>query len=75
MGKADVKKTSQDPCCMFHMYAEYPCQINIEPCYQWRAVCMETCKYGLGAGARKPTDEKPQGVLYRAYVLVREETS
>ena len=36
---------------------------------------METCKYGLGAGARKPTDEKQQGVLYRAYVLVREETS
>ena len=29
---------------------------------------METCKYGLGAGMRKPTAERRQGVLYRAYV-------
>ena len=50
-------------------------KIGIKDIDQWRAVCMETCKYGLGAGARKPTAEKPQGVLYRAYVLVREETS
>lgn len=32
---------------------------------------METCKYGLGAGARKPTAEKPQGVLYRAYAQAK----
>ena len=36
---------------------------------------METCKYGLGAGARKPTAEKPQGVLYRAYVWAKVVTS
>ena len=36
---------------------------------------METCKYGLGAGARKPTAEKPQGVLSRAYVLAKAATS
>lgn len=36
---------------------------------------METCKYGLEAGARKPTAEKPQGVLYRAYDLPEVETS
>ena len=36
---------------------------------------METCKYGLGAGARKPTAEKPQGVLYRAYAWARAATS
>ena len=28
---------------------------------------METCKYGLGAGTGKPTAERRQGVLYRAY--------
>lgn len=27
-----------------------------------------TCKYGLGAGTGKPTAERRQGVLYRAYV-------
>jgi hypothetical protein len=30
---------------------------------------VETCKYGLGAGMRKPTAERRQGVLYRAYEI------
>ena len=29
---------------------------------------METCKYGSGAGKRKPTAVKRKGVVYRAYV-------
>ena len=57
------------------MSAKYSYRIQIESCYQWRAVCMETCKYGLGACPRKPTAEKPQGVLYRAYEREREVTS
>lgn len=28
---------------------------------------METCKYGSGAGKRKPTAVKRKGVVYRAY--------
>ena len=28
---------------------------------------METCTYGLGAGTEKPTAERRQGALYRAY--------
>lgn len=31
---------------------------------------METCKYGLGAGTGKPTAERRQGVLYRAYAVL-----
>lgn len=34
---------------------------------------METCKYGLGAGMRKPTAERRQGVLYRAYAELAKE--
>ena len=30
---------------------------------------METCKYGSGAGKRKPTAVKRKGVVCRAYVL------
>lgn len=30
---------------------------------------METCKYGSGAGKRKPTAVKRKGVVYRAYEL------
>lgn len=30
---------------------------------------METCKYGSGAGKRKPTAVKRKGVVYRAYKL------
>ena len=30
---------------------------------------METCKYGSGAGKRKPTAVKRKGVVYRAYAL------
>ena len=31
---------------------------------------METCTYGLGAGTEKPTAERRQGALYRAYSSV-----
>ena len=31
---------------------------------------METCKYGSGAGKRKPTAVKRKGVVYRAYKLL-----
>lgn len=30
---------------------------------------METCKYGSGAGKRKPTAVKRKGVVCRAYAL------
>ena len=30
---------------------------------------METCKYGSGAGKRKPTAVKRKGVVCRAYKL------
>lgn len=30
---------------------------------------METCKYGSGAGKRKPTAVKRKGVVYRAYTI------
>lgn len=33
---------------------------------------METCKYGSGAGKRKPTAVKRKGVVCRAYKLVSE---
>ena len=29
---------------------------------------METCKYGSGAGKRKPTAVKRKGVVCRAYI-------
>ncbi len=31
---------------------------------------METCKYGSGAGKRKPTAVKRKGVVCRAYKLL-----
>lgn len=31
---------------------------------------METCKYGSGAGKRKPTAVKWKGVVCRAYLYV-----
>ena len=31
---------------------------------------METCKYGSGAGKRKPTAVKRKGVACRAYGLI-----
>ena len=33
---------------------------------------METCKYGSGAGKRKPTAVKRKGVVCRAYRIVRQ---
>ena len=35
--------------------------------FQWKAVYMETCTYGLEAGTGKPTAEMRKGVPCRAY--------